>query len=147
MGTSRDGRSRRLTTLGACLMVVATLGLSPAASASRVVAQMLKSHAPCSRKTWWIQPNAQFGDTKDFGVKLKGAEEPGPLEVVVAIHNPRIEICSASISVLEGVEGGGYRKVVFAVRIGRHGGLSSKLTLPPSGHFYAPEVTVLARLK
>jgi len=101
----------------------------------------------CSRKTWWLQPNAQLGDTKDFGVKLKGAEEPGPLEVEVAVHNPRIIICSATISVLEGIEGGEYREVTFPVTISSHGGLSSKVTLPAAGHFYAPKATVLARLK
>jgi hypothetical protein len=88
-----------------------------------------------------------IGDKKDYSVKLKGAEEPGPLAVVVAVHNRRIIICSATISVLEGTQGSGYTTKSFRVKIGPHGGMSSKVTLPATGHFYAPFAVVYARLK
>jgi hypothetical protein len=109
-----------------------------------------KNVSGCSLETRWVDGSGQHDDTKDFSVKLKGVGEPGPLQVVVTRHNPRIIVCSATISLLESVESGGktgYKEVVFAVTIGSNGGASSKVTLPETGHFYAPTAKVHARLK
>jgi hypothetical protein len=104
-----------------------------------------KPTSGCTLETSWA--NGEFGDKKDFSVKLKGAEEPGPLQVEVTVHNSRIIICSASISVQEGTKGGGLTPKTFPVTISSHGGLSSKVTLPATGQFFAPGAKVFARLK
>jgi hypothetical protein len=106
----------------------------------------------CTLETSAQDNGAQYGDTKDFGVKLKWvgqviSGEPKKLEVEVTIHKPHITICSGSLHGLEpiltnGVETGA-NQATYPVTIGPHGGMSSPVTVP--SNFDAPVATVKAR--
>ena len=147
-------RPRRLSTLGACLaaMLAVTLGLPASSISARHHAK--KPHR-CTLETRWVSDSSgtQFGDTKDFSVKFKLVGTPPPesspgavAKVEVVVHNPRIIMCSATISGWEAIPGGPTRLTKpFHLSIGAHGGLSSPAILP--AYFYAPEAQAYARLK
>lgn len=103
-------------------------------------------HTPgCTLETYW-DGAGDGGDKKDFSVTLNVAgNEPGPYTaaVEVTLHNPRVEICSATVKWYEGQGASGQHSA--PVTMGRHGGVSSRLSLPVNadGMF----VKVMARLK
>jgi hypothetical protein len=84
----------------------------------------------------------QHSDTKDFSVHVKivsetnpGERKPGAfmtLQLVVMIHNPRIELCRAAISA---VTPDNQHISEHKVRISAHGGTSSTVTIPANYSF------------
>lgn len=92
----------------------------------------------------------ETGDTKDFGVKVKFTGTPGQFEIEVAIHNPKVTICSATITVLDSavVEHNGgesfYKEVSYPVTISPRGGVSRPVTVPAG--FDAPKAKVTGRV-
>jgi hypothetical protein len=99
----------------------------------------------CTLETTWFQGDT--GDKQDFDVTLKvTGHSPGPFPtyVEVTVHNPKVEICSATITGIEVTAGGSVHKS-WPVAIGPHGGVSSRVSLP--GTISAPGATVLGRRK
>lgn len=99
----------------------------------------------CTLETFW-DGAGDGGDKKDFSVTLNvSGNEPGPYTaaVEVTLHNPKVEICSATVKWYEGQGASGQHSV--PVTIGRRGGVSSRISLPVNadGMF----VKVMARLK
>jgi hypothetical protein len=99
----------------------------------------------CTLETFW-DGAGDGGDKKDFSVTLNvSGIEPGPYTVAVEVtlHNPKVEICNATVKWYEGQGASGQHSA--PVTIGRHGGVSSRLSLPVNadGMF----VKVMARLK
>jgi hypothetical protein len=129
------------------------IGTGQAASTSRTLAQCRtrfkhnrKARAACERRvkkatsthptsgctlinTW--DGVGEAGDKQDYSVKLKvtGAE-PGPYtaQVEVKILNPKVTICSATVSWYEGNGATGQHSA--SVTIGPRGGISSRVSLP-----------------
>jgi hypothetical protein len=111
----------------------------------RIKKKLAAPTSGCTLETFW-DGAGDGGDKKDFGVTLNVAgNEPGPYTaaVEVTIHSPKVEICSATVKWYEGQGASGQRSA--PVTIGRHGGVSSRISLPVNadGMF----VKVMARLR
>ena len=94
----------------------------------------------CTLDTIW-DGVGDGGDKQDYSVMLKvTGSEPGPYtaQVEVKILNPKVEICSATVSWYEGNGATGQHSA--PVTIGLHGGLSSQVSLPVGADGVAAKV-------
>jgi hypothetical protein len=100
----------------------------------------------CTLVNTWIYGPGEDGDKQDFSVKLKETgTPPAPysVQIEVRIRNPKVEICSGSVSWYEGNGASGQHTA--SVTIGVHGGISSRISLPAGADGVLAKVT--ARLK
>lgn len=108
-------------------------------------AKIISPTSGCTLETFW-DGAGDGGDKKDFSVTLNVAgNEPGPYTaaVEVTIHNPKVDICNATVKWYEGQGASGQHSA--PVTIGRHGGVSSRLSLPVNADGMFVKVT--ARLR
>jgi hypothetical protein len=140
MAADQSRVQSRAARAGSACLALLVLGLS--AGGLPASARTTPASA-CRLQTVW-DGVGDAGDKRDFSVTLKIAgNEPGPYSarVKVTIHNPKVELCGGTISWYEGQGAGGQHR--HSVSIGRHGGLSSQVTLPAGADGVA--ATVLAR--
>jgi hypothetical protein len=136
-------RSRRLGALTAGL-AVAIMALSLAASSSHALSSTKpRPGSSCAHPLRSSEAvdgfPGQHSDTRDFSVKVNQVHDPEPgtsapmtLQLIVTIHNLRIEICRAVIS---SVTPDNQHISEHPVRISPHGGASSTVTIPANHAF------------